>query len=128
MQNDSPLILVEVTAKFQRNLRSLAKKYRSIRNDIQPIIEQLQSGELSGDQIPGVGYKIFKLRVKNSDVQKGKSGGYRLIYYVKTSTRIILVTIYSKSKQEDIAAEEIQQILAEFEQEKQEKQVDNDSE
>ncbi len=128
MQNDSPLILVEVTAKFKRNLRSLAKKYRSIRKDIQPIIEQLQAGELPGDQIPGVGYTIFKLRVKNSDVQKGKSGGYRLIYYVKTSTSIILVTIYSKSEQEDIAAAEIQQILAEFEQEKQEKQVDDDSE
>ncbi len=128
MQNDSPLILVEVTAKFQRNLRILAKKYRSIRKDIQPIIEQLQAGELPGDQIPGVGYTIFKLRVKNSDVQKGKSGGYRLIYYVKTSTSIILVTIYSKSEQEDMAAEEIQQILAEFEQEQQEKQVDDDSE
>lgn len=126
MQNDSPLILVEVTAKFKRNLRILAKKYRGIRNDIQPIIEQLQAGELPGDQISGVGYTIFKLRVKNSDVQKGKSGGYRLIYYVKTSTKIILVTIYSKSQQEDIIAAEIQQILAEFEQEQQEKQVDND--
>lgn len=49
MQNDLPLILVEVTAKFKRNLRILAKKYRSIRNDIQPIIEQLQAGELPGD-------------------------------------------------------------------------------
>ncbi|MBW4596897.1 MAG: type II toxin-antitoxin system RelE/ParE family toxin [Brasilonema angustatum HA4187-MV1] len=126
MQNDSPLIQVEVTGKFKRNLRILAKKYRSIRNDIQPIIEQLQSGELPGDQIPGVGYTIFKLRLKNSDIQKGKSGGYRLIYYLKTSTKIILVTIYSKSEQEDIAAEEIQQILAEFEPEEKDKQVDSD--
>ncbi|MEA5580273.1 type II toxin-antitoxin system RelE/ParE family toxin [Nodularia harveyana UHCC-0300] len=117
MQNDSPLIQVEVTAKFQRNLRSLAKKYRSIRNDIQPIIQQLEAGELPGDQVSGVGYTIFKLRVKNSDIQKGKSGGYRLIYYVKISTKIILVTIYSKSDQEDISAAEIQQILAEFEHE-----------
>ncbi|WP_414530605.1 type II toxin-antitoxin system RelE/ParE family toxin [Nodularia chucula] len=108
---------VEVTAKFQRNLRSLVKKYRSIRHDIQPIIQQLQSGELPGDQVSGVGYTIFKLRVKNSDIQKGKSGGYRLIYYVKISTKIILVTIYSKSDQEDISAAEIQQILAEFEHE-----------
>ncbi len=93
------------------------KKYRSIRHDIQPIIQQLQSGELPGDQVSGVGYTIFKLRVKNSDIQKGKSGGYRLIYYVKISTKIILVTIYSKSDQEDISAAEIQQILAEFEHE-----------
>jgi mRNA-degrading endonuclease RelE of RelBE toxin-antitoxin system len=119
MENKSPSIQIQVTAKFQRNLRILAKKYRSIRNDIEPIIEQLQSGELPGDRISGVGYTIFKLRVKNSDIQKGKSGGYRLIYYVKTSISIILVTIYSKSEQEDIAVEEIQQILTEFEQEQQ---------
>ena len=55
------LIQVEVTAKFKRNLRILAKKYRSIRNDIQPIIEQLQSGELPGDQISGLGYYLLEI-------------------------------------------------------------------
>ncbi|MEH2246534.1 hypothetical protein [Nostoc sp.] len=52
---NSAVIQVEVTAKFKRYLQILAKKYRSIRNDIQPIIEQLQSGELPGDQISGIG-------------------------------------------------------------------------
>lgn len=114
METDPPVIQVEVTAKFKRNLRILAKKYRSICDDVQPIIKRLQSGELPGDQIPGVGYIIFKVRVKNSDIQKGKSGGYRVIYYVKTAKNIILITIYSKSEQEDIATAEIQLILAEF--------------
>ncbi len=112
MQNKPPLIDVFATAKFQRDLRVLAKKYRNVRSDIQPIIQQLLSGELPGDQISGVGYTIYKVRVQNSDIQKGKSGGYRLIYYVKTITNIFLVTIYSKSQQEDIAAEEIKEILA----------------
>ena len=116
MQTEQPLIQVEATTKFQRNFRILAKSYHNIRNDIQPIIERLQSGELPGDRIAGVGYTIFKLRVKNSDIQKGKSGGYSLIYYVKTTTKIILITIYSKSDREDISAEEIQQILTEFKQ------------
>ena len=115
MQSEPPLIQVEATAKFKRNLRVLSKKYSRIRNDIQPVINQLQLGELPGDQISGIGYTIFKLRVKNSDIQKGKSGGYRVIYYLKTVTNIILVTIYSKSEQEDISGEEIQQILADFE-------------
>lgn len=111
MQSE-PLIEVFASAKFQRDLRTLAKKYRHIRSDVQPIIQQLLSGELPGNQVSGVGYTIYKVRVQNSDIQKGKSGGYRLIYYVKTITNIFLVTIYSKSEQEDIAAEEIQQILA----------------
>jgi len=73
--SEQPLIQVEVSPTFSRNLRALAKKYRSIRNDIQPVIEQLEKGELPGDQIPEVGYAVFKLRVRNSDTQKGKSGG-----------------------------------------------------
>ncbi|NJL51568.1 MAG: type II toxin-antitoxin system RelE/ParE family toxin [Hydrococcus sp. SU_1_0] len=95
MQNDLPIIEVEFTEHFKRSLRVLAKKYRKIRQDIQPIVEQLQRGELPGDIVAGVGYTIFKLRVKNSDIQKGKSGGYRIIYFVKTKNKIILITIYS---------------------------------
>ncbi len=84
-------------------------------NDIQPIIEQLQQGEILGDRIPKIGYEVFKLRVRNSDIKKGKSGGYRLIYYVKTPKGIILLTIYSKSNQADITADDIQSIIAEYE-------------
>ena len=109
-------IQVEASPVFSRNLRDLAKKYRNIRNDIKPVVEQLEQGDLPGDQIPGVGYAVFKLRVRSSDIQKGKSGGYRLIYYVKTSTGIILLTIYAKSEQVDIAAKDIQNIVAEYEQ------------
>ena len=115
--SEQPLIQVEVSPTFNRNLRALAKKYRSIRNDIQPVIEQLEQGELLGDQIPDIGYAVFKLRVRNSDTQKGKSGGYRLIYYVKTAMAIILLTIYyTKSEQVDIAAEDLRSIIAEYEQ------------
>lgn len=116
MQNEPPIIRVEFTDKFKRNLRALAKKYRSIRKDIQPIILQLEAGELPGDRIAGIDYAILKVRVTNSDIQKGKSGGYRVIYYIKTTTNIILVTIYSKLEREDISTKEIKLILTEFEQ------------
>lgn len=109
-------IQVEAAATFTRNLRTLAKKYRNIRNDIQPIIEQLQQGELPGERISGIEYEVFQLRVRNSDVQKGKSGGYRLLYYVRTGTGIILLTIYTKSEQADIVADQIRTIIAEYEQ------------
>jgi mRNA-degrading endonuclease RelE of RelBE toxin-antitoxin system len=36
---------------------------------------------------------------------------YRLIYYFKTPTPIILLTIYSKLEQADISAEKIRRIL-----------------
>ena len=114
--SEQQLIKVEIAPTFTKNIRTLAKKYRSIRSDIQPIVEQLELGELPGNQITGTDYTIFKLRVRNSDVQKGKSGGYRLIYYVKTATGIILLTIYTKSKKDDITASEISDIITEYEQ------------
>ncbi|GAB4287084.1 MAG: hypothetical protein Fur0025_20150 [Oscillatoriaceae cyanobacterium] len=82
MLNDQPLVQIDLTPQYKRNLRELSKKYRRIRLDTQPIIEQLQQGNFPGDRLAGMGedYFIFKVRVKNTDIQKGKSGGYRLIY------------------------------------------------
>ena len=108
---DSPPIKVEASRTFRRNLRTLAKKYRRIKKDIQPVVQQLENGELPGDQVSGVGYTVYKLRVRNSDTQKGKSGGYRLIYYIKTENGIILLTIYTKSEQANISAQDIREII-----------------
>jgi len=115
MPNKSPLIKIELTPRFQKDLRELAKRYRSIRTDIQPLIEQMQQGELLGERIKGVKYQVFKVRLKNSDIKKGKSGGYRVIYYLKTETAIILVTIYSKSDFSDISNEIIENAIAQYE-------------
>ncbi len=67
------------TPEFKRNLRQLAKKYRHIRSDVQPVIAEPEAGERPGDQVPATGYTIFKVRVRNSDIGKGKSSGYKLI-------------------------------------------------
>jgi mRNA-degrading endonuclease RelE of RelBE toxin-antitoxin system len=109
-------IQIEASPAFQKNIRTLTKKYRNICQDLQPVINQLEQGELLGDQISGIGYPVFKLRVKNSDINKGKSGGYRLIYYLKTSTGIVLLTIYPKSEHADIDADEIRDIITEYQQ------------
>jgi len=66
-----PPIEVRFTPEFKRNLHALSKKYRNIRSDIEPVIEQLQSGQQPGDRVPGVGYTIFKVRVRNRDAAKG---------------------------------------------------------
>lgn len=112
--NPKPSLEVFFTPEFKRNVRTLAKKYPHIRSDVQPFIDQIQSGELIGDKVQGTGYTIFKVRIRNSDVSRGKSGGYRAIYYLKTPTTIILVTIYSKTEQSDISPARVRKILAEF--------------
>jgi mRNA-degrading endonuclease RelE of RelBE toxin-antitoxin system len=112
--SSKPAVEVFFTPEFKRNVRALAKKYHHIQSDVQPIIEQLQHGEFIGDQVQGTGYTIFKVRIRNSDVSRGKSGGYRVIYYLKTAAAVILVTIYSKTEQSDISSAKIKKILSEF--------------
>jgi len=75
----------------------------------------LESGKTPGDQIQSAGYTVYKVRVKNTDIKKGKRAGYRLIYCLKTKLKLILVTIYSKTEQGDISAEKIRRIISEFE-------------
>ncbi len=119
MSNNEALISLTFSPKFQRQLRILAKKYRNIYTDVQPVLSQLQSGEFVGAQISGTGYIVMKVRVKNSDIKKGKSGGYRLIYEIESSGSVFVVTIYSKSEQSDISDAELIAILASFERQSQ---------
>jgi mRNA-degrading endonuclease RelE of RelBE toxin-antitoxin system len=74
-------------------------------------------GTLLGDPISGTGYKVFKVRVPNRDRARGKSGGYRILYYLQTNTETILVTIYSKTEQADISANQIRRIIDDFQEE-----------
>lgn len=67
MPSEPPFIELEVSADFKRNLRALAKRYRRIRSDLEPLLAQLQAGNYPGDQISGITYTVFKVRLRNSD-------------------------------------------------------------
>ncbi|MEM1283207.1 MAG: type II toxin-antitoxin system RelE/ParE family toxin [Chlamydiota bacterium] len=108
--NKNP-IDVDLSSRFKKDLKTLAKRYRSIRKDLQPLITELQAGKTPGAQIQGLNYPVFKVRLKNSDIKKGKSGGYRVIYYLRTQTGITLITIYSKSDQSDESKAVIEEII-----------------
>jgi mRNA-degrading endonuclease RelE of RelBE toxin-antitoxin system len=98
---------VRFTLPFKRRLKALAKRYRQIQTDIQPIVDELQAGNFVGEQIPGTEVTVLKARAKNSDIPTGKSGGYRVVYQVLSPENILLLLIYAKSDQADVSLEEI---------------------
>lgn len=49
------------------------------------------------------------------DTQRGKSGGYRVIYYLRTETAVILIAIYFKGDRDTIADAEVQKRIEEYE-------------
>ncbi|MEZ4668792.1 MAG: type II toxin-antitoxin system RelE/ParE family toxin [Anaerolineae bacterium] len=102
-----PTIEVVFSQTFLDDIKRLRKKYRHILDDVDLLVDRLRNGETPGDRIPGTGYTTYKVRLKSSDLAKGKRGGFRLIYYLQTTTERFLLTIYAKSEQSDISPDEI---------------------
>ena len=86
-----------------------AREWLEAANDLR--LARSPAGETLGDQNPGVGATVYKVRAANRDTQVGKSGSYRVIYYLKTDTLRVLLTIYSKSERTGITVEQLPTIL-----------------
>ena len=101
--------------RFTQDFKYLRKRYRRIENDLRPLLDLLRRGDTPGDQMMSVGHAVYKARLPNRDAQRGKSGGYRVVYYLQTADQIVMLTMYSKSEQSDIPADAIRRIIQEFE-------------
>ena len=97
------------TPEFIKNLKTLKKKYKNIKNDVLELVNQLEQNPTMGTEL---GKNTFKIRVKNSDNNKGKSAGYRVItYLINEEYELYLVTIYSKSEKENILDLELKKLI-----------------
>ena len=95
--------------EFDKNVKKLYKKYHHIKTDLQKLVEALIENPKSGTPLINSCYKI---RVANSSVPTGKSGGFRVItYYVDSKNNIYLLTIYSKSETDTISDSNIIELL-----------------
>ncbi len=100
------------TPEFIKNLKTLNKKYKNIKKDILRLANELELNPTMGVSL---GNNIFKIRLKNSDINKGKSAGYRVItYLVNEKNEISLITIYSKSDKENILDVELKEMIDKY--------------
>lgn len=106
---------IHYTDEFQHQVTRLSKRYRHVRDDVEPIIKKLENGEVLGDRLTGVKQPIYKVRIQNRDAKRGKSGGYRLLYYLHTKLRTVLLTLYSKSDRSNVETLEIIRYLKDWE-------------
>jgi mRNA-degrading endonuclease RelE of RelBE toxin-antitoxin system len=93
---------IKVVPSFVKELKKLSKKYKSIKKDYANLLEILSQNPKENSI--SIGKNCYKIRLKNSDNKKGKSGGYRVIYIViDEEGYITLLSIYSKSDVENIS-------------------------
>ncbi len=97
--------------KFDRLIKRLGKKYRSIPEDFAGLLTELYADPRSGDAL---GRDCYKVRMRITSKGKGKSGGARVITCVKiVGETIYLLTIFDKSEQESISDNERDELLRE---------------
>ncbi|MCK4487628.1 MAG: hypothetical protein KAU38_12825 [Desulfobacterales bacterium] len=83
------------TESFKAQVRTLQKKYPRIRQDLKELNQRLKQNPKSGKAL---GKGVYKLRVKSSDISKGKRAGYRVISYVTDELeKVRLLTIYANN-------------------------------
>jgi len=100
---------IKPLAGFKKDLKILSKKYKKIADDIRKVILDLKANPKAGAYIQ---YNCYKIRVPNSSTQRGKSGGFRIIYYfLDKQNNLYLMNIYSKTKKENISDNELLELL-----------------
>ena len=103
---------IDTTPDFALELKQLAKRYPSIRDDYETFLKELRENPLMGTKL---GKKLRKVRFAIASKGKGKSGCARVITHTvlvaTDGANITLVTIYDKSDQESISNKELQQLM-----------------
>jgi mRNA-degrading endonuclease RelE of RelBE toxin-antitoxin system len=96
---------------FNKDVKKLHKKYKNISADLKWLKQTLLHDPKSGVELSRHCYKI---RLANSSVPIGKSGGFRVVYYyLDADHNLYLMSIYSKSEMESIREERLIDILKE---------------
>ncbi|PIQ16755.1 MAG: hypothetical protein COW67_01205 [Flavobacteriales bacterium CG18_big_fil_WC_8_21_14_2_50_32_9] len=100
---------VVATEPFERKLKRLAKKYKSLANDLAAVFDELVENPTLGTPI---GKDCYKLRIAIASKGKGKSGGARMITYVRVVKKtVFLMDIYDKSEQANISNKELLMLI-----------------
>lgn len=100
---------VLTTPQFDREVKKLSKKYRSLKADLNDLSEQLSENPMSGDPL---GENLFKVRLAISSKGRGKSGGGRVVTFLRRpNAEIYLIAIYDKSEIASLSKQQIKAIL-----------------
>lgn len=95
--------------EFVRELKRLAKKYRSLKSELETLGNVLAARPRMGTAI---GHNCYKVRVAIKSKGIGKSGGARVITcVVAIREEVYLLSIYDKSEQSTLTDKRLKELL-----------------
>ena len=103
---------VELSANFKKEAKRLSKKYPSLKIELAELFEQLEETPTIGTPL---GNDIYKIRLAIASKNKGKSGGARVLSFVKvTENSVLLFSIYSKGEVDNLTDKQIQDLIKNY--------------
>lgn len=105
----------ETTDLFDKQAKKLSKRYRGLGKDLITLMDNFEQLHYQSTSIQK---NIYKIRLANSDKNRGKSAGYRIYYYIMLKNTTYLLTIYDKSDTEMIDESLLTDIVLDLERDK----------
>ena len=103
---------IQLSPNFNHEAKKLIKKYPSLKNELAQLFKILEENPRFG--LP-LGNDIYKIRLAIASKGKGKSGGARVMSFVKVQDSVVLLfSIYNKGEQNNISDDEIEDLLKEY--------------
>ena len=107
-------ITIRTLDGFDKSIRQLSKKYRSLSDDLKQLKSELITNPLLGTDL---GQGLRKVRMAITSKNKGKSHGARVITHVVIrieDATITLLAIYDKGKQDTISNSELISLITQM--------------
>ena len=106
-------VTISTTDEFDRRARRLAKKYKSLKDDLRSFQQEIMENPLMGTDL---GRGVRKIRMAIGSKGKGKSGGARVLtltVLVSEDADVTLLTIYDKDEIDNVSDEYIRWLVSE---------------
>ena len=106
-------VTISTIDEFDRRARRLAKKYKSLKDDLRTLQQEIMENPIMGIDL---GRGVRKIRMAVGSKGKGKSGGARVLtltVLVSEDANVTLLTIYDKDEIDNVSDDYIRWLISE---------------
>lgn len=106
-------VTISTINEFDRRVHQLLKKYKSLKDDLKALQQELIKNPFQGTDLGG---GVRKVRMAIASKGKGKSGGARILtltVLVSDGTDVTLLTIYDENEIDNVSDEYIRWLVSE---------------
>ena len=102
---------VSHTRRFDSLLKDLAKRFPSVLDEVDKLVEQLEQDQRPGKPMRRMGGAVYRVRLRNRDARRGKRAGFRIAYHIALYDRVTLLAICVRADCDELAESELRSLV-----------------